>query len=179
MYGDYRLIPPGPDCDGCPYWEIIAPMRIEGGVPTVRCHYLDRVGDSCIDDGIKSCDVDLPREQYLGPPLPLERARLTCASGGLLAGTDVLVVGFLSKNRLWVFDGKQEIEVEAVALTVNHVGAVSSDDYVAWRAEQGMPPLRPFTLNWVGHQLPTRQPADHSPICAEGRLMPMRRSPNC
>ena len=143
MYGDYRLIPPGPECDGCPYWEIVVPMGPNESVPTTRCRYLDIVGNSCVDDSVKVCEVDLPRDQYIGPPLAYEQARLISDCSGLVADTVVLVISALEENRLWVFDGRQEVEVLTAALVLSGHVRVSFEDYVAWLVKHGREPVWP------------------------------------
>ena len=62
MLRDFKKIPKGDDCSGCPYWKIIKRKKIPGGVPTVRCEYLDVENNPLINDSIKMCDVDLPDE---------------------------------------------------------------------------------------------------------------------
>ncbi len=65
---DFRRIPPGESCQGCPYWVELSARTIPGGVPFTRCLYLGVDGDPLINDGIKVCDVDLPADMYIGPP---------------------------------------------------------------------------------------------------------------
>ena len=60
MYDDFRRIPQGDGCGGCPYWVMLAPRTIPGGVPLARCTYLSVDDDPLLNDSIKICDVDLP-----------------------------------------------------------------------------------------------------------------------
>jgi hypothetical protein len=67
MHGDYRLIPPGWECDGCPYWSVVAPADHPGGVLTAHCPYLDVTESGCLGDSVRIREVDSSRTQYLGP----------------------------------------------------------------------------------------------------------------
>ncbi len=62
MEKDWRVIPQGDFCGECLYWNIIKAQTIPGGVPSVRCEYLDVENDGLLNDSIKICDVDIPKD---------------------------------------------------------------------------------------------------------------------
>jgi hypothetical protein len=56
----------------------------------------------------------------------LAEAQLTADSDGVAAGTIVLVAGYLYRDRIWVLDGEQEVEVAAAPLGRGLVSALNN-----------------------------------------------------
>ena len=45
-------------CTDCPYYEYVSPSKIPGGVPHIKCHWLEVDDDPLLCDGYKICQSD-------------------------------------------------------------------------------------------------------------------------